>query len=174
MTPPQSDERSKLDAVLAERRKDMFDDVDDEAELVAKEALVANIDKWLSGIGVGGNQMRGFDPTEIVKFAWENMYESVDCDGIYRLFVEHQAAEAKVRMSQAMGFEGVDPRKFNAMPAREMEAFAIRNGWLAHEIGGTKLRRKFTRNWFALWHDPASPAEDLMLLVYEVQESTQP
>jgi hypothetical protein len=31
-----------------------------------------------------------------------------------------------------------------------------------------KLRHKFTRNWFALWHDPAAPADDLMLLVYEI------
>ena len=169
-----NDEQVMLDRVIADRRRGMFDDVDDEAELVAKEALVAKIDKWLSGIGVGGSQMRGFDPTEIVQFAWEQMHENVDCDGIYRLFVENQNAEAKVRMSQAMGFEGVDPRKFQSMPASEMEAFAIRNGWLAHEIGGTKLRRKFARNWFALWHDPASPDEDLMLLVYEGQDSTQP
>ena len=100
--------------------------------------------------------MRGFDPSQIVQFAWQHCLEDVDCDGIYRLFVENQAAEAKVRMSQAMGFEGVDMTQFSGMPASEMDAFAIRSGWLAHEISGGKLRHKFVRHWFALWHDPAS------------------
>ena len=35
---------------------------------------------------------------------------------------------AQVRMSQAMGFEGVDLSKFKGMPAAEMEAFAIHDG----------------------------------------------
>jgi hypothetical protein len=127
---------------------------------------------------------------------------------------------AQVRMSQAMGFEGVDLSKFKGMPAAEMEAFAIHDGasflrvhWVAvpealrarrvNRLAGArdrllqgarmiigspcallashgasltsrfdsqmaKLRHKFTRNWFALWHDPAAPADDLMLLVYEI------
>ena len=163
-----------LSATVAERRLGMFDDVVDEDDLVKKEKLVAKIDMWLSDIGIGGNQMRGFDPSEIVKFAWEHCLEHVDCDGIYRLFVEHQTTEAKVRMSQAMGFEGVDMSQFSGMPASEMDAFAIRSGWLAHEIGGSLGRHKFTRHWFALWHDPASPAEDLMMLIYEGPDSVQP
>jgi hypothetical protein len=171
---PSTAEEQELSRTVNERRQGMFDDVGDQDELVRKEALVSKIDLWLSEIGIGGNQMRGFDPSEIVKFAWEHCLEDVDCDGIYRLFVEHQSAEAKVRMSQAMGFEGVDMSQFSGMPASEMDAFAIRSGWLAHEIGDSKLRHKFTRHWFALWHDPASPAEDLMLLIYEGPDSVQP
>jgi hypothetical protein len=56
-----------LAAKLAERRKGMFDDAEDAAELDAKQNLVAKIDKWLSGIGIGGDEMRGFDPTDIVQ-----------------------------------------------------------------------------------------------------------
>lgn len=171
---PLSQEAQALAQTVQERRQGMFDDVSDADELTKKEALVAKMDSWLADIGIGGNQMRGFDPSEIVKFAWEHCLENVDCDGIYRLFVEHQAAEAKVRMSQAMGFEGVDMSQFQGMPASEMDAFAIRSGWLAHEIGDSKLRHKFTRHWFALWHDPASPAEDLMMLIYEGPDSLQP
>jgi hypothetical protein len=171
---PLTTEEQDLARTVNARRQGMFDDVADVDDLTTKEALVTKIDLWLSDIGIGGNQMRGFDPSEIVKFAWEHCLEDVDCDGIYRLFVEHQSAEAKVRMSQAMGFEGVDMSQFSGMPASEMDAFAIRSGWLAHEVGGGKLRHKFTRHWFALWHDPASPAEDLMLLIYEGPDSLEP
>ena len=31
-----------------------------------------------------------------------------------------------------------------------------RDSTIAHEISGGKLRHKFVRHWFALWHDPAS------------------
>ena len=152
----QTEEGKQLQRTIDERRKGMFDDVGDGDDLVAKEKLVEKIDVWLAQLSIGGNQMRGFDPSQIVQFAWQHCLEDVDCDGIYRLFVENQAAEAKVRMSQAMGFEGVDMTQFSGMPASEMDAFAIRSGWLAHEISGGKLRHKFVRHWFALWHDPAS------------------
>ena len=39
---------------------------------------------------------------------------------------------------------------------------------------GKTLGKTFNGHWFALWHDPSQPAEDLILLIYEGPEASSP
>ena len=71
-------------------------------ELSAKRALMARVDDWLGDVGIGGSKdnahgggNRGFDPTELIAFAWERQLEAEGPEEIYRLFVDAQQVRGK-------------------------------------------------------------------------------
>lgn len=120
-------------------------------------------------VNAGGSALRGFNPTELIEYAWSNGLEDTSVDSIYAAFVDHQQVQAQQSLwTQLM--DGSSLQHLANMSAVEVEQFSLFSGQLEHEVRKGVWESRFC----ILWRDPVVPidkTEELGLLVYETSDS---